>query len=241
MVIRRFFEKRKLLRNLAPGEEVILPWEDFSDPELKKEIEQARPAFEAAERAVVEDLRKAGLEVRSVYDLFGDLDYRAQVPVLVDWLGRTDDVYLKEMLVRAMGMPWAKPAAIEPLFAEFRNLERSDVYRWAAGNAIDMLHLGRSAADELIELALDRRYGRARKMVVEALGRTGSPEALEPLVSLLDDDQVAGHATVGLRRLGMVESRPHLERMLDHPQDWVRAEAKRGLRKLDKRFGNDAV
>ncbi len=241
MVIRRFLQERKLLRNLAPGEEVVLPWEDFSDPDLKKAIEQARPAFEEAERAVVEDLRKAGLEVRSVYDLLGDLDYRAQVPVLVDWLGRTDDVYLKEILVRALGMPWTKPTSIEPLFAEFRNLERPDEYRWAAGNAIDSLHLGRSAADELIELALDRRYGRARKMVVEALGRTGSPKALEALVSLLDDDQVAGHATAGLRRLGMVETRPHLERMLGHPQDWVRNEAKRGLRKLDKRFGNDAV
>lgn len=72
-------------------------------------------------------------------------------------------------------------------------------------------------------------------MVVWGLGKLQKdPRVLDVLVGLLDDDEVVGNAVMGLGRLKREEARPHLERMLNHPESWIRKEAKKGLAKLDK-------
>ena len=69
-----------------------------------------------------------------------------------------------------------------------------------------------SIADELVELAQDRRHGSSREMLMDALARTKDERALDALVELVDDDEVAGHAIAALRRLGPKSSLPYLER-----------------------------
>lgn len=52
------------------------------------------------------------------------------------------------------------------------------------------------------------------------------------LLALLDDEDVAAYAVMGLGKLKAREARPAVERFLDHPESWVRKEAKRALAKL---------
>ena len=85
---------------------------------------------------------------------------------------------------------------------------------------------------DLIQLAKDRQYGVDRQMLVLALARIPDQRATDALVDLLGDDEVAGHAAKALGRLRARNVRPAVERLLDHPKSWVRAEAKKTLAKL---------
>jgi HEAT repeat protein len=58
-------------------------------------------------------------------------------------------------------------------------------------------------------------------------------KAVAVLIDLLHDDQVAGHAVMALGKLKTREGREQIEHLLDHPQPWVRKEAKKVLAKWD--------
>jgi len=190
---------------------------------------EAAVAYAEAERPVVAALRSAGLEIDGLDDLLRPIDYRRQIPVLVEWLGKSHNMDVREAIVRALSTPSAKPLASEPLVREFRALEHPELYRWTVGSALEALD-DRGLDDVLLELALDRRYGRARQMVVEALARNEDQDrAMETLVQLLADEDVAGHATVALAALNRPEAAPYLRRMAEHPQAWIRTAARRGL------------
>ena len=138
-------------------------------------------------------------------------DFEAAVPVLVEWLPRVETALVKERIVRSLtGEKAATPLALEPLVAEFRRAD-DDGLKWAIGNALATL-ADDSIADELVELARDRRHGRSREMLMDALARTKDERALDALIELVDDDDVAGHAISALRRLGPKSSLPYLER-----------------------------
>jgi HEAT repeat protein len=138
-------------------------------------------------------------------------DFQAAAPVLVDWLPRVKTTLVKERIVRSLtGQKAATPLALQPLVAEFRRADE-DGLKWAIGNALATL-ADDSIADELVELVRDRRHGRSREMLMDALARTKDERALDALVELVDDDDVAGHAISALRRLGPKSSLPYLER-----------------------------
>jgi HEAT repeat protein len=138
-------------------------------------------------------------------------DFEAAAPVLVDWLPRVKTALVKERIVRSLtAEKAASPLALEPLVAEFRRADDPGV-KWAIGNALATL-ADDSIADDLVELARDRRHGRSREMLMDALARTKDERALDALVELVDDDHVAGHAISALRRLGPKSSLPYLER-----------------------------
>jgi hypothetical protein len=67
-------------------------------------------------------------------------------------------------------------------------------------------------ADDLVELITDPRHGRAREMLCDALTRTKDSRAPDVLIELIDDDDVAAHAILALRRHGPKSSLPHLRR-----------------------------
>lgn len=69
-------------------------------------------------------------------------------------------------------------------------------------------------------------------MIVLALARMRNPGAADVLIELLDDDDVAGHSIMALGRLGSARARPAVERFLEHPNSWVRSEARKTLAKL---------
>jgi HEAT repeat protein len=189
--------------------------------------------------AFVDELAEVGLAVESPWDLVNSRrSYRAAIPVLLDWLERADAevpprerAKFREALVRGLAVKEARGVAAPVLLREFRRADASFDYRWAVGNALEVV-ADDAVFDDVVELARDPSFGRDRQMVVLALARMKNPQAVEVLTELLDDDAVAGHAVIALGRLKAAQARPAIERFLEHPQPWVRKEAKKALGKL---------
>ncbi len=142
-----------------------------------------------------------------------------------------------EEIVRALSVPWARPAATGPLIARFRQVEDESGLglRWTIGNALEVLW-DDSFFDDLVSLARDQRFGRAREMLVLGLAKSKRPEVGAVLVHLLDDPTVDGHAVSALsglfRRIKVPAARAGLERMLGDDRAWVRKKAQRALSAL---------
>jgi HEAT repeat protein len=130
-------------------------------------------------------------------------------------------------------VPWARDAA-PLLLAEFERAEDATGagLRWAIGNALEVV-ANDDIADEMIKLATDRRYGKAREMVVVGLGKLKNPRVADVL-NLLTDEDVVGHAVMALGRLRARRARSRIEPLLNHPKPWIREEAKKALTNIDK-------
>ena len=186
------------------------------------------------EGALLEALAAVGYDVESIADLrTSGVRYRDAIPVLLSGLQRSGDQKVKEEIVRALSVPWAKPAATGLLIEEFKQVEDETGLglRWTVGNALEVVW-DDAWFDDLVSLARDATFGRAREMVVLGLRRSKKPEAGAVLIELLDDPVVSGHAVTALRKLRIPEARPGLERMLGDDRAWVRNEAKRALAAL---------
>lgn len=177
------------------------------------------------------------LQVEQVSDLYRKpIDYRAAIPTLIKWLPLVDDRAVKMELVDALSIKWAKPAAARPLIEEFREAPSEDInFKWAIANALSVV-ADVSVFDDIVELVRDKRHGRAREMLAVALANMKDPRAVDVLIELLDDEEVAGHAVLALRKLAPPEERSAIERFVDHPKTWVRNEARRALAKIDKKL-----
>ena len=55
-------------------------------------------------------------------------------------------------------------------------------------------------------------------MVVVALGNMSNPRAVDVLLNLLNDDEVAGYAIIALGKLKEEEFKKSIEPFLDHPK-----------------------
>ena len=175
-----------------------------------------------------------GYEVESLADLRSSgLRYRDAIPILLSGLASADDPRVKGEIVRALSVPWAKAVATRPLLEEFKRVadETGMGLRWIIGNALEVVW-DDDCFEDLVELARDPSFGRAREMVVLGLRKSKRPEAGDVLIELLDDPVVSGHAVSALRRLKLPQARAGLERMLGDKRAWVRKEAQRALAAL---------
>lgn len=183
---------------------------------------------------LLEELAAVGYPVGSVAELrTSRVRYVAAVPVLVRWLAQPGTPKQKGEIVRALSVPWARAEALGPLIDEFRvgpvpGDPMFESLRWAVGNGIEVLW-DDSRFEDLVALARDERYGKAREMVVLGLGRSKRPEAGLILVGLLDDPVVNGHAVKALGKLRDPRTREGLRRMVNDDRAWVRKEAERAL------------
>ncbi len=203
------------------------------DPKLAARFAKAKEI----NAPVVAELQQAGFPVEVVEDLYHmRLDYRDAIPILLRWLPFVEDHGLKQTIARALSVRWAKPVAAKALIEEFPKAPPDSALKWAIGNALSVV-ADDAVFDELVALATDKRHGKSREMVVVALGNMRNPSAADILIELLDDEEVAGHAIVALRKLAPKRARPHLEKFLSHPKTWVRNEAKAALAKIDKKAG----
>lgn len=187
--------------------------------------------YRAAARGVLADLAAAGFEVEAVGDLRRLGKYAKAVPVLARWLPRVEDAAVKEDIVRTLSVPWARDVA-PLLLSEFEQAEDPGL-RWAIGNALEVL-ANDDIADELIGLATNRQYGKAREMVTVGLGKLKHPRVTDVLLDLLADEEVVGHAVMALGKLRAKEARSSIEPLLKHPKPWVRKEAKKALANIDR-------
>lgn len=183
---------------------------------------------------VVNALKQVGINVADVYDLVNSRSsYPQAIPVLLTLLPRLQDLKIKEGVIRALTVREARGAGVaEALIAEF-SCSSSELLRWTIGNALSVV-ADDAVFGQVVELAREKKYGRAREMVVEAMANMKDPRAAEVLIDLLDDEDTAGHAIVALGRLGAVTARPRLEPFLNHSKAWIRREARQALKRIDR-------
>jgi HEAT repeat protein len=203
----------------------------------KRLREDAISQRRVAEQPILDELSHAGLRYESLDALrTSGTIYRRAIPILISWLGKVESIAIKEALVRTLSVPWAKGLASEILIQEFMagSNAADDNLRWTIGNALEVL-ADDGVINEIRRLALDRRYGKSREMLVIALGKFPSKENVEALRQLLSDDEMVGHAVVALGRSGDRSSIRDIEKLLDHPKDWIRAEARKALANYELR------
>jgi hypothetical protein len=191
------------------------------------------PTYDRELKPLLADLQRAGYPVQSLFELRRmDKGYASAVPILIRHLQAVSDDELREDIVRTLSVPWAKPQATKPLVHAFVNCT-NELLRWAIGNALEVV-ADDSIAEELFRIALDRRFGRSREMVVLALSKLAHPHAKEVARQLLEDEEVVGHALIALRRLRDALSRDKTFELTQHPKAWVRSEARKTLASIDR-------
>jgi HEAT repeat protein len=196
-----------------------------------RELEDARVALA---------LKRDGIEVSSVFDLVNAKDaYPKAIPVLMKCLGEVQEPWIKEGIVRALTVKEARGIAEDTLLDEFQKIQPDEpppkqMLKWATGNALSVVGTDKSFG-RLAALVRDKRHGKAREMLAVTLGNMKNPAAVDVLIELLDDDEVAGHALMALGKLKAQKARSHIEGFLNHPKAWVRKEASKALVKLDRK------
>ena len=179
---------------------------------------------------LVEELRAAGFDIETVSDLYNRpidyKDYKEAIPILLRWLPEADPA-IKESIVRALSVRWARPVAARAMIEEFRRAKEigDEALAWAVGNAINVV-ADKTHIEDLLELVSDRSYGSARQMVVLALGRWRDSRIAPVLVALLDDPEVNGHVLSALRQSKVSVPREAVEPFLEDRRAWVRRSAK---------------
>jgi HEAT repeats len=198
----------------------------------------AAQSFARAAAPVVADLQRGGYQVESIDELrHSGKRYKDAVPILLNWLTRSPpDV--KEDIVRTLSVPWARPAASQAMVEEFKEVPLAadptgTGLRWVIGNALEVL-ADESIVEEMVKIATDPGYGVARQMVVLGLARPRNRKVTGTLISLLNDQDVAGHAAMALGRLRAADARAALEALADNGSvSWFRTEARKALRNLE--------
>ena len=167
-------------------------------------------------------------------------DERAAMPTLLRLLPTVSEAQVVSTIAAHLRRPWARPDAFDALHEAF--------HRWASSDPSDVWSIGdalANAADdasvaELLEIVTDKRFGRARQMIVYSLWRFKKDHRIEPaLIPLLRDPDVVLHAASALRRsVGNADALPMLERALDTSTSSTIAEQlAREIKKAQKAVG----
>lgn len=210
-------------------------------------IERRRTLYSESAAGVLADLAAVGFAgIEEVGELRRHgIDYRAAVPILIEWLPKVRYLLLAEDIVRTLSVRFAKKIALPEFLRLFREpLSVEDPIRpatseppeehlrWVIGNGLGIF-ADPSVADDLIELALDRRFGQARTQIVGALPKTKNERVPVVLLGLLDDPTVAAFAVEALGKIKYTGARASIEELLTHSDKNVRTQAKKALRRID--------
>jgi hypothetical protein len=184
---------------------------------------------------LLDQLRQAGYEIHSLDELRrSGKSYRSAVPILVNWLSQVKSAHAKESIVRTLSVPWAKPVAGPILIDEFENAPKeAEGLRWSIGNALEVV-AEPTLLERLTRIVTNKENGKSREMFVVALAKIPDPRTTSVLIKLLDDNQVAGHAIMALRKLRAPEALDYLEKFTKHSQSWIRNEARKAIASIMK-------
>ncbi|MFI0409465.1 HEAT repeat domain-containing protein [Actinomadura sp. 3N508] len=176
------------------------------------------------------------------------IDYRAAVPAMLEWLPKITYYPLADDIVRALSEGFAKKQARPVLLRLFRDpppvgdpqfpeadAQRREDLRVTIGQGLAKF-ADPSVADEYIELATNRSYGRARCLIVDpGLAKTKDERVPGILLDLLDDPEVAADAVKALGKLRHVPARARISQALASPDENVRDQAKKALERIGDR------
>ncbi len=165
----------------------------------EEERRRAEEADARAEAPLVEELRKAGVSVGSVWDLVNTTNTHAQsLPVLLDHLQRSYPDAVREGIARAMAVPGAKFAwpVLVTLYRQETGRRTKDGLAVAIANVADD-----ETIDELVALAREVQHGESRLLLLNALERSSLPQARKALMDLGGDPALHKEVQRILRRL----------------------------------------
>ena len=181
---------------------------------------------------LIEEVREKGVEIANINDLMKiNMRYRDLVPILLKHLNEVTDESDKEFIVRCLGVKGFVEAA-KPLISEFYK-SNNVTYKWAIGNSLSIIS-DIESLPELIKIAQEKEHGIARQVIVDSLGVYKSDDVKPVLISLLNDDEVVGHAISGISKTGEKALIKHIEPFLTYKVKWVRNEACKAIKKLEK-------
>lgn len=157
-----------------------------------QEIQSKAEDYAHAEATLVRELRAAGSQVTSVWELVNTKTrYPQLLPILFAHLDRPYPQKVRVGIARALAVPESRSRWDELVN---RYLAETDTttngIKWA-------LHLAIAAAadvtvlDTLIRLACDRRHGRNRAMFIDALARIKDPRSTAAIAELANDPDLA--------------------------------------------------
>jgi hypothetical protein len=194
-----------------------------------------------------DELHAAGVETGG-FGVFSKsaewFDHGDAAPILLRWLPKITDSRTRESIVRSLtGQSEAESqGAGQVLVDEFERSRDDPNLGWVTGNALATL-AGPSDANDLIRLLRDRRFGKSREMLCEALKRTRDTRTPSVLLEMIEDDDVAGYAVAVLRSLRpaaaasvLGEARGKLEALAERPtaSPFTRKQARRALAEIDR-------
>jgi hypothetical protein len=202
-----------------------------NDPDFvarKKErdeaIQRKEEEYAHAEAPLVQDLRAAGAQVSSVWDLVNagrkrpsrtfristdppealwdwldanEGSYASILPLLLDHLQRPYPDAIRDGIARALAVPEARFA-----WSTLVKLYRQEVAEGTRqGLAVALSNIADDAViDELIELARDPQQGESRVLLLDALRRSRLPQARKALMEFGTDPLLQKEAQKILRR-----------------------------------------
>jgi len=120
------------------------------------------------------------------------------------------------------------PMLIEDFYAGEPLLDR-----WEIGDCLYTIR-SKKYAEDYLKMISNSKYGRSRQMVVLLVGKLKVKDAVPILIKLLDDDDVRGHAIAALGEFKNEEFRKYFERFQEYKNSYIRKEALRSLKKLEK-------
>jgi len=171
-----------------------------------RQMEEARLAWDAelarAEAPLVEDLKRVGWNVQSVWDLVNtSKPYPEAVPILLDHLQRPYPKRIREGIGRALAVPEAKVGwhVLLDMFKRDDNQTgqgaKSGLASALAASADD------EVLDDLIDIVRDPRHRSYTLFFVKAFARSSNPRAREMLAKLSADPEVGTEVQKEFRRV----------------------------------------
>jgi hypothetical protein len=185
---------------------------------------------------LVEELHNHGFLISEISDLYNKkYNYREIIPVLIKALDRENDPVTLEQIVRALTVPWARPAAAKSLAKLFSRIDGGSELglRWVVGNALSVV-ADDSVYDEIVSYISNAGFGRSREMLVLALAKMRTRNADEILMRLLNDKDLVGHALIAVRKRKFKGAMDIARSFENDPHEWIRKEAKKTVDVLER-------
>jgi hypothetical protein len=164
----------------------------------EEERQQRAAEWRRAEQPLVEELRRAGFQVDTAWDLVNTKgDYPKALPILLKHVQKPYPGPVREGIARAMAVPSAKFAwdVLVRLYRAEQEVRPKDGLAVALAAIADGELL-----DQLIALVKDTQLGESRVLLLSTLARSKDPRARAALMSVGDDPQLEQEVQATFKR-----------------------------------------
>jgi hypothetical protein len=166
---------------------------------------------------------------------------------LIEILPVVRDPIMKLELVKALCGPCPKAyervekVLIDEYFRSADSLNSIGVSSllWGIGNCLEIIASPSLSNVEIYKkISNEKRFGITRQMIVLALSKFDKAKVEDLLIDLLGDEDVNGHAVIALGRIKSAKSLPWLRQLGNSPKNWIKREAKKSVRAIERNNGS---